>query len=166
MEAVVIWQAKANERLSLAVLTNQLLTCYETKILRNIDVLEEGMFFTLAIPFVTGASTLSLYRSIPVPVPNERTDGYASQYAIESDFIALAVSINKIALLSQDKIDRCEGSRRFPVCINGFSLETTHDTCLGSLLIGHHFIAFKKIDLKTVKLPVKKNLETMAMENE
>ena len=69
---------KTNERLSLAVLTNRLLTCYETKILRNVDVLEEGMFITLAIPFVTGATALSLYSAISVPVPNEGTDGYAS----------------------------------------------------------------------------------------
>ena len=34
LEAVVIWQTKTNERLSLAIPTNQLLTYYETKILK------------------------------------------------------------------------------------------------------------------------------------
>ena len=88
-------------------------------------------------------------------MPNEGTDGYASQYAIEFDFIAIDESTHKIAPLSQDEIDRCVGSRSFSVCFNGVSLETAHDTCLGSLLIGNHFIALQKCDIKTVKLPVK-----------
>ena len=150
---VVIWQTKANERLSLATSTNQLLTHCETKILRKVDVVEDGMFFTLAIPFVTGATALNLYRAIPVPMPIKGTDGYASPYAIESDFIAIAESTHKIALLSQDEIGRCVGSSSFSVCINGFSPETTHETCLGLLLIGNHFIALQKCDIK--KLPVK-----------
>ena len=69
LEAVVIYQTKANKRLSLAIPTNQLLTYYETKILRNVDVVEDGMFFTLAIPFVTGATALNLFGAIPVPMP-------------------------------------------------------------------------------------------------
>ena len=64
--------------------------------------MEDGMFFTLAIPFVTEATALNLYRAIPVPLPNEGTDGYSAQYAIESDLIATAESTHKIALLSQD----------------------------------------------------------------
>ena len=155
LEALVIYQTKANERLSLAIPTKQLLTYSETQILRNVDVVEDRMFFTLAIPFVTGATALNLYRAIPVPMPNEGTDGYSSQYAIESDFIAIAESTHKIAFLSHDEIDRCVGSSSFSVCINGFSLETAHDTCLGSLLIGNHSIVSQKCDIKTVKLPVK-----------
>ena len=107
---MVIWQTKSNERLALAIPTNQLLTYYETKILRNVDVVEDGMFLTLAIPFVTGATDLNLYRAIPVPMPNEGTDGHASQFAFESDFIAIAESTHKMALLLQDEIDRCVGS--------------------------------------------------------
>ena len=132
LKAVVIRQTEANERISLAIPTNQLLTYYEK-----------------------GATALNLYRAIPVLMHNEGTDGYSSQYAIESDIIAIAESTHKIALLSQDEINRCVGSSSFSVCINGFSLETAHDTCLGSLLIGNHFIALQKGNIKTVKLPVK-----------
>ena len=49
LEAGVIWQTKANELLYLAIPTNQFLTYYETKILRNVVVVEDGLFFTLAI---------------------------------------------------------------------------------------------------------------------
>ena len=132
LKAVVIRQTKANERISLAIPTNQLLTYYEK-----------------------GATALNLYIAIPVPMHNEGTDGYSSQYAIESDFIAIAESTHKIALLPEDEINRCVESSSFSVCINGFSLETAHDTCLGSLLIGNQFIALQKGIIKTVKLPVK-----------
>ena len=88
---------------------------------------------------------------------NEGTDGFVSQYAIELaiDFIAIAESTHKIALLSQDENDWCVGSSSFSVCIIAFSLETAHDTCLRSLLIGNYFIALQKCDIKAVKLPVK-----------
>ena len=78
------------------------------------------MYFTLAIPFVTAATVLNLYKAVPIPMPNDGTEGHASQYFIESDFIAVS-STQKIALLSQDEINRCVGSSSFSVCINGFS---------------------------------------------
>ena len=156
LEAVVIWQTKANERLSLVIPTNQLLTYYETKTPRKFEVVEGGMFFTLAIPFVTGETVLNFNRAITVPMSNEGTDGFASQYAIELDFFAIAESTHKIALVSQDENDRCVGLSSFSVCIIGLSVETAHDTCLRSLLIGNYFIALQKCDLKTVKLPLKK----------
>ena len=147
------WQSDTNERLSLALPITQILTCYETKILRNVDIFDDGMYFTLVIPFVTAATVLNLYKAIPIPMPNDGTDGRASQYANESDFIAVS-SPQKIASLSQDEINRCVGSRSFSVCINGFSLETAQDTCLGSLLINNHLTALQKCEIKTVRLPV------------
>ena len=96
---------------------------------------------------------------------NEGTDGFASQYAIELDFFAIAESTHKIALVSQDENDRCVGLSSFSDCIIGFSVETAHDTCLRSLLIGNYFIALQKCDIKTVKLPIRKKLETLAMES-
>ena len=119
------------------------------------DIVDDGMYFTLAIPFVTAATVLNLYKAVPIPMPNDGTDGHASQYIIESDFIAVS-STQKIALLSQDEINRCVGSSTFSVCINGFSLQTAQDTCLGSLLINNHLTAPQKCKIKTAKLPLKK----------
>ena len=71
------------------------------------------MYFTLATPFVTAATTvLKLYKAVAIPMPNNGRDGHASQYIVESDFIAVS-STHKIALLSQDEINRCVGSSSF-----------------------------------------------------
>ena len=51
LDAVVIWQTKANKQLFLAIPTNQLSRYYETKILGNVEVVKDGMFSDLAIPF-------------------------------------------------------------------------------------------------------------------
>ena len=115
---------------------------------------------SLAIPFVNAATVLNLYKAVPIPMPNDGTDGHASQYAIESDFIAVS-STQKIALLSQDEINRCVGSSSFSVCINGFSLETAQDTCLRSLLINNHLTALQKCEIKTVKLPLKEKARNL-----
>ena len=90
------------------------------------------MYFRLAIPFVTAATILNLYKAVPIPMPNDETDGHASHISLNPFFIAI-FSTQKISLLSQDEINRCVGSSSFSVCINGFSLETAQDTCVGSL---------------------------------
>ena len=124
------------------------------------DIVDDGMYFTLAIPFVTAAAVLNLYQAVPMPMPNEGTDGHASQYIIESDFISVS-STQKIALLSQGEINRCVGSSSFSVCINGFSLETAQDTCLGSLLINNRLNALQKCKIKTAKLPLKEKARNL-----
>ena len=86
-------------------------------------------------------------------MPDDGTDGHASQYITESDFKAVSPT-QKIAILSQDEINRCVGSSSFSVCINGFFLETSPETCLGSLLINNHLIALQKCEIKTAKLPL------------
>ena len=92
-------------------------------------------------------------------IPNGEADGHASQYVIESDFIA-GPSTQKIALLSQDEINRYVGSSSF-VCINGFSLETARDTGLGSLLVYNHLTALQKCEIKTLKLPLKEKARNL-----
>ena len=154
------WQSDMNECLSLAIPITQFLTYNETKILRNVEIVDDGMYFTLAIPFVTAATVLNLYKAVPIPMPNDGTDGDASQYIIESNFIA-ASSTQKIALLSQDEINGWVGSSSFSVCINFFSLETAQDTCLVSLLINNHLTALQKCKIKTVKLPLKEKAKNL-----
>ena len=83
-------QSDTNERLSLAIPITQILTYYELKILRNVDIVDDGMYFTLAISFVTAATVLNLYKAVPIPMPNDGTDGHASQYIIKSGFIAVS----------------------------------------------------------------------------
>ena len=125
------------------------------------------MIFNLAVPFASfasGSTALNLYRATPVPMPNGE-DGYASQYELESIYIAIAESTNRIALLSQPQTDNCVGSSSFSVCINGFSLETAEKTCLGSLLIGNQFSALWNCTISTVKLPLKKKRKILVMVN-
>ena len=109
------------------------------------------MYFTLAIPFVTAATVLNFCKAVPTPMTNDVTNGHASQYVIESDFIAVSCT-QKIALLSKDVIKSCVRSSSFFVCANGFSLERA--TCLGSLSINYLLTALQKCEIKTVKLPL------------
>ena len=94
-------------------------------------------------------------------MPNEGEDGYASQYELESIYIAIAESTNRIALLSLSQIDNCVGSSSFSLCINGFSLETAENTCLGSLLIGNQSSALQNCNILTFKLAIKEKAKNL-----
>ena len=154
LQKVALTQVHQTDRLTLAIPTNQILTYCETKILTNVAVVNSGMIFALAVPF--GSTALNLYRTTPVPMPNGGEDGYASQYEMESNYIAIAESTNRIELLSQPQIDSS-----FPVCINGFSLETAENTYLGSLLIGNQFSALQNCNILTVKFPIKEKAKDL-----
>ena len=117
-------QVKSTNRRSLAIPPAQILTYYETKLLTNVSVEEYGMLFRLAMPFASGSTALNFYCASTIPIPTKNSDGYASQYETEADYIAVAESIRRIALLSQHEVDLCIGSSSFSVCTNGFSLDT------------------------------------------
>ena len=161
LQKVAFHQVQEADRLTLAIPTQNILTYYETKILTNVIVDPAGLLFKLAIPFASGSTALNLYRATAIPMPNGGSDGYAPQYDLESDYIAIAETNNRIALLSQPEIDNCVGSSSFSVCINSFSLETADDTCLGSLLIGNQFSALQNCNILTVKLPLKEKAKNL-----
>ena len=161
LQSLATQQTKEDDRLTLAIPPSQILTYYETKLLTNVVVEDYGMLFRLAVPFASGSTALNLYRAITIPMPTNDTDGYASQYKTEADYIAIAESTRRIALLSQPEIDSCIGSSSFSVCTNGFSLETAEDTCLGALLIGNQFAALQNCNINTVKLPVKEKAKNL-----
>ena len=161
LQSLATQQTKEDDRLTLAIPPSQILTYYETKLLTNVVVEDYGMIFCLAVPFASGPTALNLYRAITIPMPTNDTDGYASQYETEADYIAIAESTRRIALLSQPEIDSCIGSSSFSVCTNGFPLETAGDTCLGALLIGNQFAALQNCNINTVKLPVKEKAKNL-----
>ena len=70
--------------------TTQTLTYRETKILRDVDIVDDGMYITLAIPFVIAATVLNLYKIILISMPNVGAEGQVSEYAMESGFIAVS----------------------------------------------------------------------------
>ena len=96
-------QSDTNERLSLAIPITQVLAYYETKIMRSVDIVDDGMYFTLTISFVTAATVLILYKAVHILMPNDGADGHASKYNIEPHFRAVS-STQKRACRSQDEI--------------------------------------------------------------
>ena len=58
------------------------------------------MVFLFSITFAFGSTALYLYLEISIPLPTNDSDGYASQYETEADFIAIADKRLRIAFLS------------------------------------------------------------------
>ena len=119
------------------------------------------MIFTMAVPFASELIALSLYRATPVRMPNGGEDDYASQYEWESNYISIAESTNRIALLSQPQNDNCVGSRNVSLCISGFSLDTAENSCLSWLLIGNQFSALPNCSILTVKLAINEKAKNL-----
>ena len=118
------------------------------------------MIFTLAVPLYLDRQFSTYIEQLQYQCQKY---GYHSQYYLESNYYAIAESTYRIALLSQPQIDNCVGFSSFSVCINGFSLETAENTCLGSLLIGNQFSALQNCNTLTVKIPIKEREKNLAI---
>ena len=92
LQKVAFHQVQEADRLTHAIPTQNILTYYETKILTNVIVDPAGLLFKLVIPFASGSTALNLYRATAIPMPNGGSDGYASQYDLESDYIAIVAT--------------------------------------------------------------------------
>ena len=116
-------QTKEDHRLTLAVSPFQILSNYETKLLTNVLVEDYGMIFCLAVPFASGSTALNLYRAITIVMPTNDTDRYDSQYKTAADYLAIAESTRRFALLTPPEIDSRIASSSFSVFTNGFFLK-------------------------------------------
>ena len=56
--------------------------------------------FGLATAFAFGSTAHNVYRSTMIPITRKDTDGCASEYESEGDYIAIAGSTRRIALPS------------------------------------------------------------------
>ena len=90
LQSLPTQQTKENDRLTLAISLSRILTYDETKLLKNVVVEDYRMIFCLAVPFTSGSTLLNLYRAITMLIPTNDTDGYASQYKTETDYLAIA----------------------------------------------------------------------------
>ena len=88
LREVVLQDSEAGSRLTLATPIGNLMTYYETKLLRQKVPSGFGLNFTLAVPISSQATVLPLYHAIKIPMP-DKDNAKAAVWAIETDYSAV-----------------------------------------------------------------------------
>ena len=79
LEPVAAHPKKANDRLTLAIQSSQILAYYGKRLLIYVVFKDYGKIFRHAKPFASESTALKLYRAITSPMKTIDTNGYASQ---------------------------------------------------------------------------------------
>ena len=86
---VVLQVSEAGSRPTLATPIGNLMTCYETKFLRQKFSPDFGLNFTpISVPISSQATVLPIYHAINIPMP-DKDNAKAAVWAIETDYLAV-----------------------------------------------------------------------------
>ena len=83
---VALEQWRQKDRLSLANPMDGILAIYESKLLRDIIAVEQGLIMRLAFPLATKDSAFTVFRAIGVPMHKPESDT-AIKWELEASFL-------------------------------------------------------------------------------
>lgn len=146
-------QYRVEQRLTLAIPREQIMTYYESKILTTVTVDPLGLVFTLAIPLATGETSMTVYEAIIIPMP-QNDSAKALVWDIEEKFIAISENRNELAVMTQKQLNSCVGSSTTAICYEAIATEVHPQSCIATLFIEGARDALRVCKVKTVTLPL------------
>ena len=74
LDDVASEQWRKSDRLSLAIPMDEIIAYYESQLLRDVLVVEQGLIMRIAIPLATKDSAFTVFCAIAVPMPQPEPD--------------------------------------------------------------------------------------------
>ena len=74
LDGVASEQWRKSDRLSLAIAMDEIIAYYESQLLRDVLLVEQGLIMRFAIPLATKDSAFTVFRAIAVPMPQPEPD--------------------------------------------------------------------------------------------
>ena len=93
VDNVALEQWRVSDRLSLAIPIDEILAYYESKLLRDFIVVEQGLIMRIAILLATKESAFTVFRAIAVPMPQPEND-MAIKWKLEAPYLAISENNN------------------------------------------------------------------------
>ena len=145
-------QFNSDDRLTLAIPFNDIMSYYDAQLLQDVVTLEKGLFLTMSIPLASKQTVMTIYQAIPIPMPQPDED-IALLWDIESEYLAVSADARETALLSHRDIGHCIGSSRYSICRQGIATEGLYSSCLSLLFFGNLVQAMQVCNVKPYQLP-------------
>ena len=160
LEEVAKEQAMSEDRLSLAIPLNDILSYYEAELLTEALTIDEGLLMTLSIPLPSKQTAFSVYRvhTIPIPQPEDIVE---LRWKTEADYLAISEDGTETAPITTEQLAKCIGSSRYQICHKNIATETTHASCLATLFRKGTIEALGVCDTEKVYLPARDQAENL-----
>ena len=159
LDDVASEQWRKSDRLSLAIPMDEIIAYYESQLLRDVLVVEEGLIMRIAIPLATKDSAFTVFRAIAVPMPQPEPD-LAIKWKLEAPYLAISENNKETAFLTEYDLGRCIGSSRYQICLDLIATETGHDSCLATLYFKDSVAALQVCETEQIVLPATEKQKT------
>ena len=143
----------SGSRLSLAIPPNSdILSYYDSKLLRDVITVKEGLLLTLAIPLASRQTVFTTYSAKVIPMPQDEPR-MSIKWVIEDPYLAISEDQMESMTLSQVQFDSCLGSSRYRICQEPLASQANHPSCLATLFLSSPLKAAETCDTEVHYLP-------------
>ena len=141
------------DRLSLAVPIQDILSYYETKLITQIEAIESGLILSLVIPMASKSTVMNVLHSLPIPMPDGDT-GKALVWRLEAKYMAI-LDDGELAFIDDKELENCIGSQKYAICTKAIPTEQTYQSCIAKLLYhDDELLALQRCQLDVIELPL------------
>ena len=101
---------------------DEIIAYYESQLLRDVLVVEQGLTMRIAIPLATKDSAFTVFRATAVPMPQPEPH-LAIKGKLEAPYLAISENKKETAILTEYDLGRCIGSSRYQICLDMIAIE-------------------------------------------
>ena len=157
LENVAAEQIRSKDRRPLAIPMDEIISYYESRLLRDVITVDQGLVMRIAIPLASKQSAFTVFHSIAVLIPQLEPD-LAIKWKLEAPYLAISEDNMKTAYLTEwDSI----GSSRYQICLDMIATETGHGSCLATLFFKGGVGALQICDTEQIALPATEKAENL-----
>ena len=160
LENVAAHQSRSKDRLSLAIPRDEILSYYESQLLRDVITVDQGLVMRIAIPLASKQTAFTVFRSNAVPMPQLDSD-LAIKWKLEAPYLAISEDNMETACLTEYDLSRCVGSSGCQICLDMIATATGHKSCLATLFFKGSVQALQICDTEQIALPATEKAENL-----
>ena len=143
----------SGSRLSLAIPPNSdILSYYDSKLLRDVITVKEGLLLILAIPLASRQTVFTTYSAKVIPMPQDEPR-MSIKWVIEDPYLVISEDQMEPMTLSQVQFGSCLGSSRYRICQEPLASQANHPSCLATLFLSSPLKAAETCDTEVHYLP-------------
>ena len=162
LENVAVEQIRSQDRFFVEIPMDEMITFYESGLLRNVITVQQGLVLRIAIPLAFKQTAFTVFSSIEVPRPQLEPDP-AIKWKLEAPYLAISEDYMVTAYLTEFDLSRCIRSSRHQICVDMISTDTIHGTCLATLFFKGSVKALQLCDTEQIALPPTEKAENLGL---
>ena len=151
---VHLQQNGQQDRLSLAVAIQEILSYYETKLVTQNEATDAGLILKLAIPMASKSTVINVLHAIAISISDGDT-GKALVWRLEAKYMAVSDDGEELPFIDEDELANCIGSQKYAICTKAIRIEQSYQSCVATLLyLDDELHALQRCQLDVVELPL------------